>query len=284
MRRYLYWGISALAVGGVAVAIALFAGPTGKRALPEGVGSAEAGGTLSSCYPTNQFSYNDAGNSSGPAFKSFGSGTATFWESEVEYPGRAPFASQEEEDDEYFGGKIVWSFSQVMTQDSGTQGDNYIGNFGGFLYATIYWDNGTQTKFVSRCLAEVQTIGGDGITEAELAAEGTVYNFPELGTTGNAVATLVMKRQDPGTRVQVSFSLNLGSVCNKNPGSGESEFHVGATNLESETSGGASLKGVKESGNALGVLKSPASTAGAASFPAGSNGFTPTNCDPINDD
>jgi hypothetical protein len=42
------------------------------------------------------------------------------------------------------------------------------------------------------------------------------------------------------------------------------------------------LKGVKESGNALGVLKSPASTAGAVSFPAGSNGFIPTNCDEIN--
>jgi hypothetical protein len=280
MRRYLYWGISALAVVGVVVTIALFAGPIGERALPEGVGSAEAGGTLSSCYPGNQFSYNDAGDPSGPAFKSSGSGTATFWESEVEYLNRPPFASKEDEDDEYFGGKIVWSFSQAMTSDSGAHGDPYVGNFGGFLIATIYWDNGTQTKFVSRCLAEVQTIGGDGITEAELAAEGTVYNFPELGTTGNAVATLVMKRQDPGTRVQVSFGLNLGSICFK--GSPESEFHVGATNLESETSGGNSLKGVKESGNALGVLKSPASTAGAVSFPAGSNGFIPTNCDEIN--
>jgi len=274
-----YWGISTSAVGVVAVTIALFAGPTGKPALPEGVGSAEAGDTLSSCYPGNQFSYNDAENSSGPAFKSLGSGTATFWESELEYPGRSGCSGDDDDGCDHRGGKIVWSFSQAMTPDSGANGNSYTGAFGGFLIATIYWDNGTQTKFVSKCLAEVQTISEDHKVEAELKAEGTVYNFPELGTTGNATAQLVMKRQEPGTRIQVSFGLNLGSVCNE--GSPESEFHVGATNLESGDSEGDQndgLRGAKESGNALGVLKSPNSTAGATSFPTGSNGFTNTNC------
>ena len=245
IRRWVYWFISTLAVGGVAVAIALLAGPTGKRALPEGVGSAEAGG-IKSCFPNNKFS-----ETPGPRFTSSGSGTAVFTEGELNYPGRPAFPNFDQNDDEYFGGKIVWSFLQGMTQDSGTHNDPYSGDFGGFLVATIFWDNGDVTTFVSDCLYEVNTRGGSSIIQAKMGAQGWVTGFPDHPGKRRAIAIFIMGRENQGKKVQVRFAMTLGSPCNE----GDAELSVGANSIQSA--------GFQETGVAAGVLTSPNSTAGA---------------------
>ena len=237
MHRWVYRFISTLAVGGVVVAIALFAGPTGKRALLGGVGSAEAGG-IRSCFPNDQFNEIE-----GPRFKSSGTGTAIFTEHELNGV------------DDNSGGRVIWSFLQVLTQDVGSSNfnDPYSGNFGGSLLITIFWFNGGVTTFVSECLHEVKTRGGSTL-EAQVGAEGNVFNFPNFGGVRDASAALEMHRENPGKKVGVVLTITLGDRCN--PGD---ELSLQATSVPGEN------EGFQESGVAIGVLKSPNTSAGAHS-------------------
>ncbi len=229
---------------------------------PQPQAPASAAGTGGSCYPLNQYSYNDLGDPSGPAFQASGAGMARFSESEIQFPYETPYDGP--------GGRLLWMYREIATTPTGAHNTPYGGSFAGSVSAIILWDDGTLSIFRSGCVAEVQTIydcGEVGVPcrrEAEMEAEGTLIGFPDGGSSPQpAVASLQVKYEEGTRDLLLGFSVELGTTCFEgDTAEAETEFGLHAGFLTSEGVEGGS-------GHVLGYSLSPPSTSGAWSFPDG---------------
>jgi hypothetical protein len=166
-------------------------------------------------------------------------GTGKFTESELQYG----FLSGSN----HGGGKVEWDLWGKVSQKSTDRSNPTPGKLSGEIELDVEFDNGTEIKFQSRCVAEVQSTweGEDGYTKdggIELEAEGIVKGFPADPRGGNAAASSSTSGQDAVVTARilpsgkVAFAVELGKTCFEGYPFSETEigFNTEDTKLDSD--------------------------------------------------
>jgi hypothetical protein len=159
------------------------------------------------------------------------------------------------------GGKLLWSASLAVTGSNGgdAQVQSSAGAMSGLISATIIWDNGLVTTFITRCAAEVSTDSQGGM---EMETEGWVFGFPGVQPMLlPAIGTLTVS--PPGGEqdyLAVAFSIDFGTTCFPDRGTYQND-ELKVTNEESTSTSG--------------IVLAKHAAAGRWGFPSG---ITPETC------